>query len=173
MATLDQLNRWFAPFRRRIDNMVARAVLRAVNDAPKMQEIQIGLLDGETRGPVERFQNYGFSGMPPIGAEAVVVFVGGHRDHALAVAVDDRASRPTDLQAGEVMVYTGEDGGTGEHRIHFKQGKEICLQSGPENGARVTLKPDMITLQIGDTKIEMTESGITVETAALDIVKVV
>lgn len=171
MATLEQLNRWFAPFRRRIDNMVARAVVRAINDAPKLQEIQIGLLDGETRGPVERFQNYGISSVPPVKAEAVVVFVGGHRDHALAVAVDDRGTRPQDLAPGEVVVYTGEDGRAGEHRIHFKQGKEIHLQAGPENAARVILKPDMITLKIGDAKIEMSESGIVVTTPAFDFVK--
>jgi phage gp45-like len=38
-------------------------------------------------------------------AEAVVLFVGGLRDHPLVVSVDDRRYRKTGLAAGEVALY--------------------------------------------------------------------
>lgn len=91
----------------RVANMVSRAVVRLVNDSdPKsLQLLQIDALAGETRDDVERVQNYGFSSAPLAGAEAVVVFVGGRRDHGLAIAVDDRRYRIQNLESGEVAVY--------------------------------------------------------------------
>lgn len=99
------LNKLLAPLRQRLANMVARAVLTAVNDTKKMQLVQLDLLTDETRDDVERFQNYGFSSSPKPGAEAVVLFVGGSREHGLAVCVDDRQYRIKHLTSGEVAVY--------------------------------------------------------------------
>lgn len=104
-ALLDTLGKFVAPLKTRVANMVARAVLRVADDAKKIQIVQVDLLDGETRDDLERFQNYGFTSAPSEGAEAVVLFVGGRRDHGLAIAVDDRRYRFMNLQDGEVAVY--------------------------------------------------------------------
>src|SRR5262249_50314284 len=45
---------------------------------------------------------------PLAGAEAVLLFPGGLRDHALALGVDDRRYRPTTWTDGEVGLYTHE-----------------------------------------------------------------
>lgn len=84
--------------------MVGRGVLALVNDAAKMQAVQVKLLDGEVRD-LERFQNYGFTNHPQVGAEVAAVFVGGNRDHGLVLAIDDRRYRLKGLQAGEVAIY--------------------------------------------------------------------
>lgn len=99
------LSRLLAPLRRRVMLSVARGVLRLVADGPRVQEVQIGLLAGETLDGVERFQEYGFSSHPHAGAEAVTVCVGGSRNHALVVAVDDRRFRLVGQRAGEVALY--------------------------------------------------------------------
>ncbi len=105
---LNSINKLIAPLRTRIANMVARAVLSGVDDSTKMQILQVGLLADETREGLERFQNYGFTGVPLAGAEAVVVFAGGRRDHGLVIAVDDRRYRLRNLESGEVAVYTDQ-----------------------------------------------------------------
>ena len=84
--------------------MVARGVVSLVNDGLKLQGVQLAILDGEIR-EAERFQQYGFTSVPLPGAEAVVVFVGGRRDHGLVVAVDDRRYRKKGLLPGEVALY--------------------------------------------------------------------
>jgi phage baseplate assembly protein V len=99
------LSRLLAPLARRLDNMVARAVVHLVKDSTKIQLVQLGVLDGETREGCERFQGYGFTSVPLEGAEAVVLFVGGRRDHGLVVAIDDRRYRKKDLEPGEVALY--------------------------------------------------------------------
>jgi phage baseplate assembly protein V len=98
---------WRALFTR-LQNLVSRAVVRRVDDASGLQLHQFALLADETREGVERVQNYGFTSVPLEGAEAVVLFVGGFRDHGLAVAVDDRRHRLKGLQPGEVAIYTDE-----------------------------------------------------------------
>lgn len=102
---LDNLTRLVRPISNRVANLVGRAVLRTLSDTKNLQLVQVDLLDGETRDEVERFQNYGFTGVPEQGAEAVVLFVGGRRDHGLAIAVDDRRYRFKNLEPGEVAVY--------------------------------------------------------------------
>lgn len=96
------------PLAARVANMVSRAVVRQTDDAGKLQLLQLGILDGETREGVERVQNYGLTSVPHAGALAAVVFVGGRRDHGLVVAVDDARHRPAGLQPGEVALYTDE-----------------------------------------------------------------
>jgi phage baseplate assembly protein V len=102
---IDIINKVVAPLRARVMNMIARAVVQRADDSKRLQLLQLGVLDGETRGDLERFQQYGFTSVPLEGAEAVVLFVAGRRDHGLVVAVDDRRFRPKNLQPGEVALY--------------------------------------------------------------------
>lgn len=94
--------------RNRVMLSIARAVVSIVDDSKKMQSLQLSILKREVRNDVERFQNYGFSSHPKVGAEAAVIFIGGNRDLGLCIAVDDRRYRLTALQEGEVALYTDE-----------------------------------------------------------------
>lgn len=110
----------FRSLQNRVMLTVARAVVSLVNDNAKLQALQISLLKREIRENVERFQNYGFTANPHPGAEGVVVFVGGNRDHGLCIAVDDRRYRLQGLEAGEVALYTDEG-----DKIHLRRNRVI------------------------------------------------
>jgi phage gp45-like len=92
-------------FGAQIRNLIARAVVNLVDDGKHLQIVQLGVLADETVEDIERFQNYGFTSNPATGAEAVVLFVNGQRDHGLVVSVDDRRYRIANLASGEVAVY--------------------------------------------------------------------
>lgn len=117
---MSPFSRMLAPLARRVRLMVARGVVAAVNDALKLQGVQLQLLADETSGDLERFQQYGFTSVPLPGAEAVVVCVGGSRSHGLVIAVDDRRYRLKGLAAGEAALYTDEG-----DKIHLKRGGTI------------------------------------------------
>jgi phage baseplate assembly protein V len=110
-AVIRTINKVTAPLARRVNLMVARGVLVLVNDALKMQDVQVKLLSGATEDStpevrdMERFQDYGFTGNAHPGAEVAVVFVGGNRDHGLVFAVGDRRYRVKGLETGEVAMY--------------------------------------------------------------------
>lgn len=91
--------------RNRVLLMVGHGVLKLIDDSTKMQEVQLGLMRGELRDRVERFQQYGFNSVPLPGAEAVAVFVKGDRSHGAVVATDDRRHRPRGWAPGEVGLY--------------------------------------------------------------------
>ena len=95
----------FAAIEGRVRGMIARAVVRLIDDARACQEMQIDLLSDESQDGVERFQNYGFTSVPKNGAEALVACVGGLRSHAVAIVVEDRRYRLKNLQSGEVAVF--------------------------------------------------------------------
>ena len=119
-----------APLWRRVMLMVGRALVHAVNDGLKMQELQISLLKGETLEGVEHWLPYGFTHHPHPGAEALAVFLGGNRNHGIVVAVADRRYRLYPLAEGEMAIH--DDLG---QKVHLKrngivvEGLNILLKS--------------------------------------------
>lgn len=132
---LRQISTLLQPLNRRLMDVVARAVVERLDDSKEAQLAQLGILDGEVRDTVERFQNYGFTSVPLEGAEAVVLSVGGHRDHCLVVAMDDRRYRLRDLEPGEVAVFH-KDGA----KVHLKADGSVELTS--KDGAKLYLQAD-------------------------------
>lgn len=124
---LRTLELYLAPLRRRVSMMVARGVIRLINDDTGVQGVQIEVLAGEVVDDAERFQDYGFTSVPLPGAEGVAVFVGGNRDHGLVIKIDDRRYRLKALQPGEVAMYTDEG-----DKIHIKRGGTIAVQAATE-----------------------------------------
>lgn len=101
---------------RRIALSVSRAVIRLVNDAAKLQGVQVVLLDGEARAEIERFQQYGFTSVPLDGCEAIALSIGGSRSHMAVVATDDRRYRYRNLQPGETCIYNQHG-----DRVHIRE----------------------------------------------------
>lgn len=124
---LEAFRRLLEPLANRVRLAVSRAILRALDDARQVQEVQLTALAGETMGRVERFAHFGFSSAPPVGSEAVIVCVGASRDHAIVIADEHRASRPAGvLAAGEAIVYA-----QGGARVHVKaDGSVVVTASG-------------------------------------------
>ncbi|WP_447588634.1 phage baseplate assembly protein V [Aquipseudomonas campi] len=118
------IDRLLSPMRRRLAHIVTRAVVTLVNDAAKMQALQLRLLADETLDNVEHWQPYGFTANPLAGAEALVLAVGGHRAHSVVVSCGDRRYRITGMQGGEVAIYTDE-----KDKIHLKRGRVIEVET--------------------------------------------
>ena len=92
------------PVKRLVQLSISQCTLATVDDSKGIQTVQIGLLAEEIQ-EVERFQNYGFTSHPILGAEGVAVFVGGNREHGVVVAMDDRAARKKGNGPGSVTMY--------------------------------------------------------------------
>lgn len=102
---ITQLNKFTASISRRLRLLVSRGVVNFVNDSLKQQNLQVSILADETADDVERFQNYGHTSVPPAGSEAIVLAVGGVRQHLVAIAVDNRGARLGDLESGDSALY--------------------------------------------------------------------
>ncbi len=136
-VTQRDLRRILDPIRRKLRLLFSRAIVSAINDGGGLQVIQLKGLPGEVLDGVERFQNYGFTSWPHIGAEALVAFVGGARSHGVAFAVDDRRWRKKLAARGESAQYSDE----GDY-IVLKRGRIIEIFSGGEikvTAPRVTI----------------------------------
>lgn len=136
-------NRLLGPLRRGLAHLVARAVVTLVEDAAKMQTLQLGLLADETLDGAEHWQPYGYTYKPHAGAEALVLAVGGHRAHSVVIACADRRYRLTGLADGEVALYTDEG-----DKIHLKRGKVIDIETNTLNvkaAAAVNFDTPLIT----------------------------
>ncbi len=131
---LEAIEKMTAAARGRAALMVGRCILRAIGDGKAVQLVQAQLLAEEVHDDVERIQEYGFTSVPKPGAEGVVVFVGGNRDHGLLIAVEDRRFRLKGLASGEVAVY--DDQG---QKVHLTRagividgaGKDVTIQNAP------------------------------------------
>lgn len=102
---IEHLRRFIGPLQRRVLLMIGRGVVRLTNDATAVQTLQAELLAKEVRSDLERYQEYGFTSNPHPGADAIVACLGGHRDHAVVIAVEDRRYRLRNLKQGQVALY--------------------------------------------------------------------
>ena len=150
--TVDRLT-W--PLKRRVLLMVGRAVLLLVDDARKLQSVQVQALQGETLDRVERMQQYGLTSHPHPGAEVLLLSVGGMRQHPVAAAIDDRRHRPTNLAAGETCLYTDEDGDDAPHRVWMKRGRVTAIEAAE------------IRLSAGGTTVTISSAGVDVDGPSL------
>lgn len=136
---------------RRLRLMVDRAIVRMVSDSLDRQNLQIQSLADATDDDVERFQNYGFTSVPPDGSEAIVLAVGGRRDGLVAIAVEDKRCRPRGLKPGDVRLYHQD----GKSHITLKKGGiiEITGEQLNVSGKTVNLTVDeLLAINAGNMK---------------------
>src|SRR5512142_772204 len=101
---------------------LTRGNLKKADDKHLLQEVRVGMFDNDSISVAERFQQYGFTCVPlpekddkdEKTAEVLVAFVGGDRDHAVIISVDDRRYRLKLLKEGETALY--DDQG---HQVHI------------------------------------------------------
>ena len=100
---------------------VGRGVFSRLTKNEGMHQAQIEGLPGEVI-ETDRPQPFGFK-TSPVEGDAIFICVGGNRDHALVIMVDDR-SCPVSLGGGETCVYNAN----GDY-VHFKAAGEIEVSS--------------------------------------------
>lgn len=113
----------------RVRLAIGRAVLNLVNDASKLQSVQVQVRADEVRDDAEHFQSYGFTSVPLPGAEGIALAVGGSTDHVVVINVDDRRYRKTGMAAGEVAIYTqwGDEIWLRQGEIHIKHATKVSI----------------------------------------------
>lgn len=140
-----------ADIRNRIRNMLARGVVRLVNDAKKLQLLQVDGFEGGPADDAEHFQPYGFASVPLDGAEAFIAFPDGDREHAIVIATPDRRHRPTGGQAGEVTIYNHVGAkavfkASGDIEIHAAPGRSVLVDDGAGGTGPLATKADVTAL---------------------------
>lgn len=132
---------------RRIRMMVARAVVRGMDESGGLRRLNISILADEVKDGVEHFEAYGISSRPLPDAEALVVFLGGNRDHAVALSVTDRRYRPKDLEPGEVVIFDDQ-----EQEIRIKRDGIFITTTRPD-GVNITTTKATVTAT-GDVSVD-------------------
>jgi phage baseplate assembly protein V len=133
------IERMLAPIRRRIGQMVLKAVVETVDDSDQMQILSATVGSDESLAGIQRVQPHGLTSNPVEGSEAVVLLVNGNRDMPVAVVIGTSAARPTGLKAGEVAVYRDQN-----NMVLFKENGDIEVTSEGTfsvNGANLTVDP--------------------------------
>lgn len=130
-----------APILHRVKQGVLRGVVDQVDDDHLAQELRVRTFRGEVASRVENLAGVpGVTSITRPGAEVVLVHVGGMRDHAIAIAVADRETRPKgEGEPGDLILYHTANPAT---RIHVKADGSIRIVAGAgidiEGDLRVT-----------------------------------
>jgi len=134
----------------RIRHMVARGVVRSVDDAKMMQEMaRIELEAGFSPTKIEHWHPYGFSMHPRAGAEVLGVSLGGNRDHMIVIATADRRYR-LKVGQGEVALHDDQS-----QKVHIKR-ESIWVETDKKVVAKC---PDFRVGEDADLPRVMTEAG--------------
>lgn len=89
---------------RRLQLLVGRGRITFAKDEGPVQVHQVQVNDREIID-MPRIMEYGFSSMPKVGCQAVVIFVGGERSNGVILGTNDERARLAGLQPGEVALY--------------------------------------------------------------------
>lgn len=100
----------------RIQMMIAKALVKSVDDTGDIQLVKIAAQDGVVQDKVERIQNFGFTSRPPADSEAIALYLQGNRDHGVVIACDSGASRITGIESGDSVMYSAHG-----DKIHMKK----------------------------------------------------
>jgi len=104
-------------------NLLSRCTVVLTQAAAKTQRLQVRLMAGELKDDMELFEQYGFTSVVHSGASGLALFFGGDRSHGVVVLPGDKRYRPTDLQPGEVAVYSDEGA-----RVVIRRGRIIEVE---------------------------------------------
>lgn len=135
---------------RRLWNSLAHATITQVNDTGRVLRAQLQIGYGEIHDGKIVVQQYGFSSVPPIGSDAVVVFFGGDRSNGMVVATNDQATRPTGRKPGETSMFN-------------HKGMNVFLS---EDGITVDGKDKPLTVQASGATVIINDDGSVAVTAA-------
>lgn len=132
---------------RRIQGLLQRGVVKTVDDALKMQTLDVELHHGFAPTKLEHWQPYGFHFHPQPDSEVLVGALGGNQDHLMVLGTADRRERPKNLQPGDVQMYR-------------------------KGGATLTMKDGgVIEIKTGSSKIVMSPGGIEIHAAKVEHIK--
>lgn len=90
---------------RRILNLVGRGRVTLTDDSGVVQVAQVTLGEDERRDDVPRLAEYGFTSVPPVGSDAVMVFIAGERSNGVVIATGNQTYRLRGLASGDVALY--------------------------------------------------------------------
>lgn len=154
MITSEDLARFLRPFTIRLQTMVGRAVLLAVDNTAAAQRVRIKLNGDEIIEQIERLQEYGLETNPPIEdtSEAVILSIGGSRELSFVTRVQARALRPVGLKAGEVKLWSK----FGQY-VYFKEDGSIEIAAA---GKDVNVSACANLLVTATTKVTLTAPSV-------------
>lgn len=113
------VKRMLNPMRHRVNLMISRVVLDAVDDARTTQQVQVRGFPGEVLDDVEHMQPGGLTHVAGSGAEGLILCVGGEREKAVAAFLAERAKRPMGLAQGETALYLATGGGEDGIKVYL------------------------------------------------------
>ncbi len=154
---MNALNRLLNPIKRQLRLSVSRCVVALINDAAKLQELQVTLLADEAMDKREHFQHYGFTSAPHPGAEGIMLSVNGQRSQGVVINVDDRRYRLKALKKGEVALYDdqGQKIEILRDKIRLTAPKVVIdsadVHLGSEGGPRVARIGDRVNVGSGSS----------------------
>ena len=129
-----QTARMVEQLHRRVTMAAGRGTVAGVDDSGQAQLLQVQIGPYELRTGLPRAAEYGFSSVPQIGADAVMLFLAGDRSNGLVVATGDQRYRLRALQGGEVAIW--DDQGQ-----HVKIGRSGIVVNGA--GQPITVQGDL------------------------------
>lgn len=108
-------------------------VLRS-DESNALELLRVEGLQGQVHEDVERLGEFGVASRPPAGSQVILLPVLGSRARLVAIACEDRTSRPKDLEEGEGGSYS-----SGGARVRCRVDGSIELEA--PTGVVVTIDP--------------------------------
>ncbi len=126
---------YLRPLRARIDNAIARGVVKNLDDTAGLARGQSTTAADQVADDIEFVTPYGISFRPAAGAETIVWSIGGFAGHLLGMIFDRRIRLKATLAEGEVALHIGNAGQV----VHLKADGSVEVRASDDAGGSVVL----------------------------------
>jgi phage baseplate assembly protein V len=165
MVTYNDLERSFNFLKNRIFLLFGRCNLDEVESVDdNIQKVKVNCLKDEVIPDMDRIQEYGFETYPYADkyTEGIALFIGGNREKGIVFNLCSRKYRPTDLNEGEVCLYSADSDEGNDNRITIKPDNTIEIKT--KDGNLITIDSNgTIIKDSNDNTITMDSSGMVIE----------
>lgn len=151
------MERILNPIKRRIQLMIGRCILTAVDNSKKTMMLECEVLKNEKLTQVERLEEFGFASYPPADrtTEGLLLFVNGNRDFGFCIKAHNREAREdikSDLEEGASIQYGKDSAGSYTNKIIIKPTSNT-IEIENQTGHKITVDNTGIKLSTGDAAL--------------------
>ena len=124
------IQRLLQDVRTRLSLLFIRGILREYTFGEQgFPKAKVSLYSDDALENLDVMQQAGFGHKPEPGAQIVVLFQGGNRNHGVVIVTDDIRKRVRTLDNGETIIYSSEDTDETPCRVYLKKGRVARIEA--------------------------------------------
>ena len=118
------IDRLIKPLKSRMASFILRGIIHRSSESGRVLQVSLG--SGDTQDNIKKWEHFGFTSIPPLNSDALILFPSGSRTAGFCIASQSQTPCPVELKEGESAQYNQE-----QSFIALRLGGKVQIKAGP------------------------------------------